>query len=422
MSETTLPFHRLSFVDEGDEVVVGRADTGSYAVLPADGAALLRHMVDGEAPQRAAQWYESTFGEPIDIDDFVATLHDLGFVRVSDGAATAADSKVEVSRQVRWRRLGAALFSPAAWLVYAGITSVWVWLGLTHDDLMPDPGQLFFTSSILVVQAVVVFGQLPLIFLHEGFHTMAGRRLGLPSRLGMSNRFMYVVFETQMNGLYSVSRGKRYLPFLSGLLCDVVVLAGFGLFAQLTREPLGSLSLAGRVAMALAFTVLMRICWQFQFFLRTDVYYVFATALRCHDLHAASVQLMRNRIWRALKCPHRVVDESQWTRQDRRAGAWYGPLVVLGIAVMLLLAVFGTAPVIVQYFAIVGRNLSGGRFDALFWDALVSVVINIGQLVLVAYLARRKRRAAVPWPAAPGRPAERGPGPIPQLVPDQGTI
>ncbi|MEV6235441.1 hypothetical protein [Lentzea sp. NPDC051838] len=383
-SDTPVLFHDLSFVPEGDETVVGRLDTGSYAVLPADGAALLGRMADGMSPERAAEWYESEFGEPIDMDDFLETLHELGFVRTGETVAE--------TRPVRFQKLGAAAFSPLAWLVYLAITVTWLVLGARHDDLLPDPHQFFFVQSALVVQVVITFGQLPLVFLHEGFHTLAGRRLGLPSKLGMSNRFMYIVFETRMNGLFSVESRKRYLPFLSGMLADVVVLGLLGLLAHVTRDASGALSLTGRVAIALGFTVVMRLIWQFQLYLRTDLYYVFSTALRCHDLHDAAVTLLRNRMWRALRRPERVVDESQWTEHDRKAGRWYGPFVLLGIVVMLGLAIFGSIPIVLQYVEIIGRNLGSGHLDLYFWDAVVSLVINVGQLALVAHLARRKRR------------------------------
>jgi hypothetical protein len=159
---------------------------------------------------------------------------------------------------------------------------------------------VFFTHSLLVVQLSMIVGQLPLVFLHEAFHTLAGRRLGLRSRLGISNRYMYIVFETQMNGLLSVERRKRYLPFLAGMVCDVVELSLLGLLANATRDANGSFSLTGRIALALAFTVVIRLAWQFQLYLRTDLYYVFSTALSCHDLHDASTTLLRNRIWRLL--------------------------------------------------------------------------------------------------------------------------
>lgn len=394
MGGTAVLFHDLSFVPEGEDVVVGRLDTGAYAVLPADGAALLRRMTEGHSPEAAAQWYEAEFGEAVDVDDFLEAVRELGFVREGGDAARTGP--------VRFGWLGRAVFSPAAWLLYAAVTAAWLVVGAEHADVVPDPGQFFFTGSTLVVQLVITFGQLPLIFLHEGYHTLAGRRLGLPSKLGMSNRYMYVVFETSMNGLFSVPAAKRYLPFLSGMAIDVVVLAALGLLAHVTRAATGGLSWFGAMCVALGFTVVMRLVWQFQLYLRTDLYYVFATALRCHDLHDASVGLLRNRVWRLLGRPDRLVDEDRWTGHDRRAGRWYGPFVVLGVAVMLALTVFGSLPIVLTYAEIVGRNLTGGHYDLYFWDAVISLAINVGQLVLVAHLARRKRRTTSPAPIPEG--------------------
>ncbi|WP_393097034.1 hypothetical protein [Streptomyces sp. LN325] len=84
MAGDGLVFHELSFVPEGEEVVVGRLDTGSYAVFPADGAELLRQLMRGMTLGAAADWYETTFGEDADLQDFVTTLRELGFVDEED--------------------------------------------------------------------------------------------------------------------------------------------------------------------------------------------------------------------------------------------------------------------------------------------------------------------------------------------------
>ena len=81
MPEQVLKLHDLSFVNEGAEVVVGRLSTGSYAVFPADGAELLRRIGEGMPLGQASAWYEGSFGEPVDIDEFAMTLAELGFVR-----------------------------------------------------------------------------------------------------------------------------------------------------------------------------------------------------------------------------------------------------------------------------------------------------------------------------------------------------
>jgi hypothetical protein len=386
VSESALELHELSFVPEGDEVVVGRLDTGSYAVFPVDGAELLRRLAGGMSLSQAAAWYQSSFGEPVDIGEFADTLSELGFLR-EPGAGP------DTAPPLRLRRLGRAVFSPAAWACYAILAALWLRAALHLSAILPHPSQIFFTGSLVMVQLVITFGQVPLLFLHEGFHILAGRRLGLPARMGVSNRLTYIVFETQLNGLMSVPRRARYLPFLGGLICDGVVFCGLGLIADLTRDGNGSFSLAGRVCLALAFTVFMRMLWQLQLYLRTDLYYVIATALNCYDLHDASSALMRNRIWRVLGREHRIVDERQWTEHDRRVGTFYGPFIVLGIGVMVLITVFGSYPVVHQYLVTIARGLAAGPLAPQFWDSSVSLTFNIAQVIALIVLWHRKRRA-----------------------------
>jgi hypothetical protein len=387
VNEVALAFHDLSYVSEGNEVVVGRVDSGSYAVLPLDGAELLRRMSEGMSPELAAEWYQRTYDEPVDIDEFVATLDELGFLR-SDTAPPAQ------ARKLRYRGLATALFSPIAGLAYLALLIGWLVLCWSHRDIRPASSQIFFTSSLLVIQIVITFGQIPLLFLHEGAHILAGQRLGLSSRLNVSSRLTYVVFETQLNGLLSVARRRRYLPFLAGILTDLLVLGAFGVIAQLSRHTDGSLSLTGRLCLALAFTVVMRIAWQFQLYLRTDLYYVFATALNCFDLHDASKSLLKNRIWRTLGQPQRLVDEEQWTGHERRVANWYGPFLVLGVGSTIAIMVFGSAPIIGQYFGTIWRNLSAGEFDNRFFDSAFSLSFNLAQLIALFFLSRRKRRQA----------------------------
>ncbi len=385
MLETALELHNLSFVQEGDEVVVGRLDTGSYAVFPADGAELLHRIAEGMTTNQASAWYEECFGEPVDIDEFVTTLTELGFVREDDAQPDSVEP-------VRLRWLGRALFSPAAWVCYGAIVGLWVLAVRQDSAILPHPSQIFFVRSLLIVQIVITIGQTPLLFAHEGFHVLAGRRLGLPTHLGISNRLSYIVFETKLNGLMSVPRRARYLPFIAGLVCDLIILCILDLVAELTSNGPGSFSLAGKICLAIAFTVVLRMAWQFQLHLRTDLYYVFATALNCYDLHDASMALLRNRLWRALGRTHRITDEQQWTEHDRKAGLFYGPFISLIFIALALFTIFGTLPIVKDYATTIISSLLSGTYNVHFWDSLLSVILNITQVILLFWLARRKRR------------------------------
>ncbi|MFI6474811.1 hypothetical protein ACIBL5_31640 [Streptomyces sp. NPDC050516] len=379
--DSPVSFHRLSFVPDGEDVLVGRPDTDDFAVLPPDGAAALRRMTEGYTPAQAAAWYAEHYGEQLDMADFLDTLGELGFVR-------GADEAQEVAPEVRFQRLAQVLFSRPALCCYGLLVAAWLAVIATTPDLAPHPGQVFYTDSLLLVQLVVVFGQLPFVGLHEAFHVLAGRRLGLPSELGMGTRLYIVVFETRMNGLLTVERRKRYLPFLAGILVDLVVVSTLGLVAFALRAPDGAEPVAGRLLLAMAFPILIRCGYQLFLFLETDVYYVFATALGCHDLHAATRALVLNRLRRVIGSPARV-DLSQWTERDLAVARWYAPFFTVGVAVLLAMAPLVFVPLFVQTVRLLADGISSAGSGLPFWDSLVFAALNIVQIAFWAWLTVR---------------------------------
>src|SRR5262249_9785888 len=238
----------------------------------------------------------------------------------------------------------------------------WLVLVSRHPELAPRPHQIFFTDSLLAVQLLIMFGQIPWLFLHEGCHVLAGRRLGLPTELGIGTRlYVIVVFETRMNGLLTVARRKRYLPFLAGMLLDVVGICALGIIGYLCRDGSGQETLAGRVALAMAFPILTRFAYQFILFLQTDVYFVVASALGCHDLHAATRAVVRNRLWRAIGRPDRVIDESVWSDRDRRLARWYAPLFAVGVVVLIGMWLPGLRPGLVGGGRLTRQGVAGAQ-------------------------------------------------------------
>ena len=384
VDEPVLRFHRLSFVPDGEEVVVGRRDIDSYGVFPPDGAALVRELEQGRSLPDAARWYEVTYGEPVDLDAFVETLADLEFLR-DDDEPLAGDAP-----PVRWQRLGRALFSPVAMALYLAVVAAGVYLAVVDPSLTPRPRNVFFVSSFVVVELTIVLGQLPLSGIHELAHLLAGRRLGLASRIRLSNRFYFVVFETTLDGLVGVPRRQRYLPMLAGMGADLVVMAALTVAAAVTPDG----SLASGVCLALAFSTLPRIVWQTYFFLQTDIYYLVTTLLGCIDLHSTSRHWLGNRFNRLVGRPDRLVDETAWHPNDRRAVRWYGPLMVAGYGAAAVMAVLVAAPLAWHLFGGAAKALfSSDGEPAQLWDAGVLFAITAAHLALAFALSRRDRRA-----------------------------
>ena len=370
-----LTLHPLVFLEDGDEVVIGRRDIDSYAYFPPDGAALVRELGAGRRPDAAARWYRETYGEDVDVAEIVATLRELGFVR-SDHDPVAG------VRPVRWQRLGRALFSPAAWTLYALALAAALVATLRDPALLPTAADIDFTGSLLVSGVALFAGQALLALVHESFHVLAGRRLGLRTSVRISRRFYYAVYETRLDGLVSVERRRRYLVILAGLLADVLVVATLILAASATSGTLRGLCLA------LAFTTLPRIVWQFLFHLRTDVYYLITTVLGLDDLDGAARRRLRALLGRPARAGLSPLGE-----RDERAARWYAPLMVAGYALSVAMLVLVVVPLAAHFFGPAVRWVAGEPAESRALGSAVLLGITLFELTLALAVALRERRA-----------------------------
>jgi hypothetical protein len=380
----SLAFHPLRFVAERDGVLVGRPDTESYAVLPADGAQLLRHLADGMPVAEAVSWYQATYAELVDIADFIGTLRELGFVR-EDGEQAAAPPRV------RFQRLGSLAFSPPLWICYLSLVAACAVMMSRHPQVLPRPGNIFFVRSLIVVQLVVFATQVPALAWHEWFHVLAGRRLGLPTRLTVGRRLFFAVFETHLNALLGVPRRRRYLPFLAGTVADVLLFSALTLLAAADLS--GSLAWVGRLALAVAYVTLLRISWQLCVFLRTDFYYVLTTALGCTDLAAASAAYLRGLGGRVGLWAVRRRPDGEFSARDTALAPWFGLLTVIGLIAAFVLVGMAICPALAEFAARLWQGISSGTVGgSRFWDSAGSLAITLTELAVLPLLAGRHAR------------------------------
>jgi hypothetical protein len=382
---TTVRLHRLTMVPEGDGVMVGRPDTGSYAVFPEEGAQALRMLADGTPLPEVSAWWEHTCGMPLDVDDFLEMMADLGFLR-----ADGEDDPPEP--QVRWQRLGRWLFSWPAWACYAALTIAAGVAMIRAPYLRPTYHHIFFTHYLSLIPVVLTASLVPAILLHESFHALAGRRLGLPSTLTISRRFYYLVAETRLDSLFSVPRRKRYLPFLAGMVLDISLLSALTLLGALLHD-LGLPPWCAGVCLAIAFTGVLRVIWQFMLYLQTDLYFVISHALNCPDLQNAARFLIKTHVRQRLRRPLPVA-ETEWSDREQQMARWYAPLLIVGYGFSLFSLLWAAIPSSIHFLSLIIDRLTGpGPGATGILDALSFILLSSLQWGLVLYVAIRDRRA-----------------------------
>lgn len=381
----TVRLHRLTMVAEDDGVMVGRPDVGSYALFPAEGAEVLRMLDSGLPVSTVATWYEQASGESLDVDDFLEVIADLGFTLADD------EERLPV-RPVRWQRLGQFAFCWPVMACYAALMLAAVVLIVRQPALRPSYHRLFFTQYLSLIPLTLTAIQIPCILLHEAFHALAGRRLGLPSSLRLGRRLYFLVAETRLNSLLSVPRRKRYLPFLAGTLADVLLISGLTVLGAVLRGhdiPLW----CSRLCLAVAFTCVLRLIWQLMFYLETDLYYVVATALRCSDLQNAARFYVRAQARRLLR--RRPPDRSaDWSDRDQSMARWYSILLIAGYGFSLGSLAWAGLPATVRFWTlVVDRLVTTHSSVASVVDASVFVVLASVQAGLTIFVVVRDRRA-----------------------------
>ncbi|MFJ9037554.1 hypothetical protein ACIRF8_13310 [Streptomyces sp. NPDC102406] len=379
----TVSLHRLTMVAEDDGVMVGRPDTGSYAVFPDEGAQALRMFAGGAPVEEVTAWFERTCGAPLDLDDFLETLAELGFLRTDD-------AEVE-QPTVRWQRFARLLFSWPAGLAYGALVAAAVTEMVREPGLRPSYHHMFFTHYVSLIPIIVFAVAIPCIVLHEAFHALAGRRLGLPSTLGLGRRLYYLVAETRLDSLLSVERRKRYLPFCAGMLADLILLSGLTLLSHVL-DGHGIPSWIHKLMLAVAFTCVLRLIWQFLFYLETDLYYVVTTAARCTDLQNATRFRLRTGLRKLLRLTPPVPD-TQWSARDHAVARWYAPLLVAGYGFSLASLAWAGLPTALHFWSTITDRLSGAHTP--FWDLVDAagfIALSGLQLGLLVHVTLRDRR------------------------------
>jgi hypothetical protein len=234
---------------------------------------------------------------------------------------------------------------------------------------------------------------------HEGWHWLAARALGLSARFGVDRRLYFLVFETDLSQLWSVPRRRRYGPLLAGLAIDSVLLA-LALGVQLAggRWP----PPVSRLAAALVWLLTVRFVWQCLVFLRTDLYAVFVTATGCRDLWQVKTLLLRQAFGR-LTDP----DATRLARadpRDIRVGRWFRWLHLAGLLGCAGYFWVFYRPIIAELTRWTAGGLAVGPVHPSFWGVLaVSGVVYL-PAGLVLGLAARQAAVSAPWVRAVAGP------------------
>lgn len=360
---TVYPFSRQ---EEGNEILIGRVETGTYLALPADAVEILDHLAAGRTVGEARELYRRKYAEIPDMEDLLQFLAQKGFISAGPSgrgrggppekpAAARPRNHFERIPQSLARRIFSTTVIKAGWIVIV----LAIIASALEPGIVPGRTSLYFAKHrALYALSLFLLGYLA-VFIHEMGHLVAARAVGVGSRLSISHRLWVLVAETDLTGLWSVAKRERYLPLLAGPLLDAVSAAL--LLLTLFAHARTWISLPGPMAPlleALVFLYLMRLVWQCFFFVRTDFYYVIASFFNCRNLLGDTEAYLRNRLasfgWGASR------DQSHIPPGEARVIRAYAPIWLVGRALSLSVLVLVTLPLAFKYVREVSLTLGAG--------------------------------------------------------------
>jgi hypothetical protein len=377
---TTLRVRPLAVTAQGEDFLVGDRTRNSFVVLPAIGVHVIELLRTGRRVGEVAIEAARHAGTDVDVVDFARTLCELGFAEVAAGPASDQDS-AHGDRNPRRTRWAPLVVGPPAW-TGAGLAALGCVLAFAAaPTLLPTVDDIFFLDSPARSMAALVLLTFALRAAHEVCHWATARAEGVSARVSIGRRLYLLVFETDLTGLWSLPRHRRYWPLLSGLAFDAVVLAVV-LAGRLSASAgwwTPAPPVAGLLA-ALTFLQVAGIVAQFFLFIRTDVYAVFATAAGCFNLWRVTGLVLRRRLGLA-SAAHQAELAAAHPR-DRAVARWYVWVYAAGLLVAGWFFVVYFVPATLRLVRWIVTMVAAADPRHLgFWEAA-----GFGTLILLPYL------------------------------------
>jgi hypothetical protein len=402
--DSILTFHPLARREDGDELVVGRADSDAYIALPSIGGPLLDLLGQGLPVREVERRIEAATGERIDVLDLAENLVDCHLVAAVDGRQVPGPPPIRptfprlTTERVAWllrRPVGIVLDLALAAVVLAAVATA----AAVRAPLLDFQSLLWSDSGSVVILTQVAIAW-SLVCIHETAHLVTARAAGVPGRITFGTRLQFLVAQTNVTGVWAAPRRHRLAVYSAGMKSDALA-ASLAVLSLTATEPGG---LAHRLAIVVAITAMTSLGLQLLIFMRTDVYFIVQDLTGSRNLYGDSASYAKYLAARAVARTSDGHPLAALGDRERRVVQGYTALLVAGTAICLAYAAAVYLPYQIGLLRDASASVLSGRFpeaaDGLVVLAILATVFTIwarawwsrhGARLRAALAARRRR-------------------------------
>jgi putative peptide zinc metalloprotease protein len=278
----------LSVQPDGDDFLIGNVELEDFYQIPRQGRDIIDMLRKPLTPAAIKAALADAGNASIDVDDFISVLRDIGFIYpIADQQAhhdriEAAPKDKRILFHVD-ERIAKAIFSPVTLVAYMSIVGTALYYAVFDPALRINWSAFFIERNFALTLVLLLILSSFAVALHELGHMLAAARYGISSKLGLSNRLWNIVAEADLSGIMSIPKRQRYLPLMAGMMVDTLVISMLTLLiARLRHSGIDGFPIL--LLQALILQIVVTIIWQFNLFLKTDVYYILSNYFSYPDI------------------------------------------------------------------------------------------------------------------------------------------
>ncbi|WP_121610076.1 peptidase [Mesobacillus foraminis] len=369
-----LTLHSLQIRKDKKNYIVEDLSSGEFYEMPKICIDAIKMINEGKMLSEIEAVLTSRYpDEEVDMTDFAGQLFALGLVKSVDGEEVPRTEKKHGEPEgFNWisPRVGKFFFNSFMTRGYIGAMILCVVIFLVRPELWPRYQDIFPFDLMMYNIVAVLLVTFLLVLVHEMGHVLAVRSEGLPTRIELGHRLVFVVLETDMSRVWSLPPEKRNRLYLAGLYFDAVVLLA-ALAAKLVfSDDEVIMGIAGVVVL----NTVIRIIYQFCIYMKTDFYYVLENKTGCYNLMENGQSFLKNTLSFLPGEPY-----TEAFPGEEKLVRPYAVFYLLGVIITLVLAAAYSVPQLAFAGSYIYTGLSHHPGTLLFWDALIFLM----QFILV---------------------------------------
>jgi putative peptide zinc metalloprotease protein len=369
--------------------IVEDLDSGDFYEMPLPAIDAIGKINQGLTLESIQVELEALYpDEDIDILDFAHQLIELELVSKIDGQDVIQHREKSLASQgFLWVPpiLGKLFFNKICYAIYALLFFLNIVLFIKFPELFPSYTDYFvFEWMSLDILLWMGIGTV-LLVIHELGHILSVRSKGLPAKLSLSHRLVFIVLETDLTAAWKIPSRSRNVLYLGGLALDMVILAA-ALAVQIIF-PEGS-GLLISIAKIVVIDIFIRFVFQCGIYMKTDLYYVFENVTGSYNLMENAHYLLKNMLGKN----ERNVGEVSY-KEEMRTIAAYSIIYFLGVFLTIAIFVFYSLPQMAHVMGESIQRLNSPFLSKPFIDGILIILETaIGAGLLVFSWSRKFTR------------------------------